>query len=89
MKVTVNIDCTPEEARDFLGLPDVIPLQETMMRELEERMRQSLAAMDPQEIIKTWMPATIQGLEQMQRFWGQLAGMATQGGGAPFDPTKK
>ena len=28
-----------------------------------------------------------QGLDQMQRFWGQLAGMATQGGTS--DPTKK
>jgi len=28
MKITMNIECTPEEARRFLGLPDVTGLQE-------------------------------------------------------------
>ena len=31
MKVTVDIDCTPEEARTFFGLPDVKPMQKAMM----------------------------------------------------------
>ena len=31
MKITVNVDCTPEEARSFLGLPDVQPLQAAVM----------------------------------------------------------
>ena len=26
MKVTVDVDCTPEEARRFLGLPDLTPV---------------------------------------------------------------
>jgi uncharacterized protein DUF6489 len=47
MKVTVNIDCTPEEARAFLGLPDVRPMQERLMRELEERLAANIRAMDP------------------------------------------
>ena len=32
MKVNVEIDCTPEEARAFFGLPDVAPLQEKLKR---------------------------------------------------------
>jgi len=88
MKVTIDIDCTPEEARAFMGLPDVRSLQEGMMREVEERMRQSLGAMDPEQIMKNWMPATIQGLEQLQRFWGQIAA-ASMSGGVPSDSTKK
>src|SRR5262245_27750208 len=27
MKITINIDCTPAEAREMLGLPDLQPLQ--------------------------------------------------------------
>ena len=73
MKVTINIDCTPEEARAFLGLPDVRPMQEAVMREVQARTMQSLQAMDPEQMMKTWVPATLQGLEQMQRFWTQLA----------------
>ncbi len=28
MKITVDIDCTPEEARAFFGLPNVQPMQD-------------------------------------------------------------
>src|SRR3546814_3772920 len=31
MKIHVDIDCTPEEARVFLGLPEVGPMQEDLM----------------------------------------------------------
>jgi len=73
MKFTVNVDCTPEEARSFLGLPDVKPMQEMMMEEVQERMRANLSAMDPETLFKTWMPAGISNMEQMQKmFWSQF-----------------
>ena len=37
MKVTVDIDCTPLEARQFFGLPDVQPMQQAVMAEMERR----------------------------------------------------
>jgi hypothetical protein len=79
MKVTVNIDCTPQEARTFFGLPDVEPMQQALMQQLQERMQQNLSAMDPESLMKTWLPMSIQSLEQLQKmFWGQ----ASTGGGA-------
>jgi len=75
MKVTIDIDCTPEEARTFLGLPDIKPIQEAMMGELEAKMRASLNSMDPESFVKTWMPMGMEGFEQIQKmFWGQLKG---------------
>ena len=74
MKVNVSIDCTPEEARTFLGLPDVQPMNEAMMQEMTQRLQQAMQAMDPDTILKTWMPASMQGWEQMQKlFWNQMA----------------
>jgi Family of unknown function (DUF6489) len=69
MKITMNIDCTPEEARAFLGLPDVRPMQEQLMRDLQERMSKALLAMDPETMMKTWLPATLKGFEQMQELF--------------------
>ncbi len=69
MKITVNVDCTPEEARAFLGLPDVRPLQEAVMRQMQERMTASLNAMDPETLLKTWAPMGLQNLEQIQKFF--------------------
>ena len=39
MKVTIEMDMTPQEARAFMGLPDVAPLQTKMLDEMQERMR--------------------------------------------------
>ncbi len=78
MKVTVNIECSPEEARAFMGLPDVQPLQDALMRELETRMRAHMQALAPENILSSWLPAGIQGMEQMQKmFWSQMQSIAS------------
>ena len=69
MKITVDVDCTPEEARAFLGLPDVKPMQEQLMRELQERMAANIRAMEPEAMLRTWLPATLKGFEQIQEMF--------------------
>ena len=83
MKVNVEVTCTSEEARAFFGLPDLKPMQDRIMGEIEERLKSSLDSMNPEQVFKTWLPASMQGVEQMQQmqqaFWQQLAGIATGG----------
>jgi len=80
MKIRLDIDCTPEEARAFFGLPDVQPMQARMMEMIQEKIEQGFAG-DPEALLKTWMPATVQGWDALQKmFWAQ-AGMG--------DPKKK
>jgi Family of unknown function (DUF6489) len=77
MKLKLDIDCTPEEARAFFGLPDVKPLQEALMPEIEERLRASLKAIDPEAMLKNWLPATLKGFEQLQEmFIAQMANLS-------------
>jgi hypothetical protein len=79
MKFTINVDCTPVEAREFIGLPDVAPMQERLLKEMEERMRDRIKNLDPEVLIRTWIPATIQNLGELQKvFWSQM-GMAQPG----------
>ena len=81
MKIRIDIDCTPDEARGFFGLPDVKPLQKKMLAELEQRMAASLQAMDPEALMKTWLPMGLQGFEELQKaFWGQAGGKPSAGG---------
>lgn len=84
MKVNVEVTCTPEEARAFFGLPDIKPMQDRIMGEIEERLKSSLNSMNPEQVFKTWLPASMQGVEQMQQmqqvFWQQLAGIASGSG---------
>ncbi|MGE5268625.1 MAG: DUF6489 family protein [Thiohalocapsa sp.] len=75
MKISLDVDCTPEELRAFFGLPDVQPMQEQLLKEVEERMRAGLKALDPETLLKIWMPAGLKGFEQLQEmFFSQMAG---------------
>ena len=65
MKIKIDIDCTPEEARACLGLPDVAPLQDAVMDRLREQLLANLAAMEPEALLKTWLPAGIESFERV------------------------
>jgi hypothetical protein len=69
----VNVDCTPDEARAFLGQPDLKPMQDELMQEMRNRLMAGMAAMDPAEMLRAWMPA-MAGFEQMQDFFTKMAG---------------
>lgn len=78
MKIRFDIDCTPEEARTFLGLPDVSGLQADVVAKLRERMMANIEAMDPETMLRTWMPAGAEGWDKMVKgFWEQM-GTATK-----------
>lgn len=83
MKVKFDIECTPQEARTFFGLPNVEPMQDALMKELEDRLKENIRGLDPEVMLKTWLPATIQGWGEVQKiFWEQM-------GMAPTDSTNK
>jgi hypothetical protein len=66
MKLKIDLDCSPAEARAFLGLPDVAPLQKKLLDEAQARMTEAMKTMDPQALLATWLPATLQGFEQLR-----------------------
>jgi len=74
MKVTMNIDCTPEEARAFFGLPDVQPIQRVMMEEMQAKMQKAATAMDPETFFKSLFPLQTDAFTDMQKaFWNQFS----------------
>lgn len=73
MKIHIDVECTPEEARTMFGLPDVKPMQAALMSQIEERMKKTLSAMEPEALFSMWLPAGIQSFEQWQKFlWSRL-----------------
>jgi len=79
MKISFDIDCTPEEARKFFGLPEVQPLQAALLKEVQERISANLKAMDAKALIESWLPAGLKGFEQWQQMvMAQMAGAAGQ-----------
>jgi hypothetical protein len=74
VKIHLDIDCTPAEARAFFGLPDVAPLQETVLRELQERMLKNVRLMDPEALFRAWMPFAAQGVEDLRKLFTSETG---------------
>jgi len=70
---------TPDEARRFLGLPDVSKAQDKMMAEIEKRMKAAIDVNDPEAMLRAWMPLGGQGFEQFQRFMFDSARRAASG----------
>jgi hypothetical protein len=55
MKRTIEVDCTPEEARRFMGLPDVSALNEHLVNEMKGRIDANMSMISPDELMKNWM----------------------------------
>ena len=78
MKITINIDCTPAEVRQYMGLPDVAPMQEAVLKEWQERMLANATALQPAEMIKAWFPMGIDSWLEMQKaFWTKMMSVGT------------
>lgn len=89
MKIRIDVECTPEEARRALGLPDVSELNRAFTEHIQSRMTQALSEMDADALLRTWLPSGSEGWRKMQEaFWSNLAGAAggrDTGGGKKED----
>lgn len=73
MKLNIEIDMTPEEARRVMGLPDLGPLQAVVLAEMEKRMHKALDAADPEAMVKAWVAPGIQGWEAFNRLFQEVS----------------
>lgn len=55
MKMTIEVDCTPEEARRFMGLPDVCGLNVHLVQEMTKRIDANVSMLQPEEFLRNWM----------------------------------
>ena len=67
MKMTIEVDCSPQEARAFLGLPDVSSLNEKLVEEMQSRMTTNMAMLSPDELMKNWTAFGVGAQEQFRK----------------------
>ena len=78
MKITVDVEATAQEMREFLGLPNVQPLQEEMLEIIRNNMQKGVSGFDALSLMKPLFPAQMQSMEMLQKaFWDAM----TQSGG--------
>lgn len=86
MKVTVELDCTPEEARRMMGLPDVGKLNETYVKELSKFLQGASSVEQLQNFTKIIAPMGEAGIKMFSSF---VSGAMGAGGGKSSTSKKK
>jgi len=68
MKVNFEIDCTPEEARRFLGLPDVSKANEVYVDAVARAMQGAGGVEQLEQLSKQLAPMGEMGMKLFQQF---------------------
>jgi uncharacterized protein DUF6489 len=75
MNVSFEIDCTPLEARQFFGLPDIMPMQAAVMDKLQQQMMSNIEKISPESLMQTWFTFDPKIAERFQDMFVAMAGL--------------
>ena len=78
MKVTVDVDCTPEEARRFLGLPDLSGVHEAYVAKMKAAVAEAGTPEAFSEMMKSWGPMNEAGMSMWRQMVEQMSGKAVR-----------
>lgn len=76
MKVSIDIDCTPEEARRFLGFPDLSAVHDAYVEKMKTAVAEG-AGTGPEalaEMMKAWGPMSEAGMGMWRQMLEQMGG---------------
>ena len=65
---------TPEEMRRLMGLPDVQPFHDELMKQLREQLQKGAEGYDPLTLFKPYMNSAVNSVEMFQRFMSGVMG---------------
>lgn len=74
MKISVDVDCTPEEARRFMGLPDMTAVHEAYLSRMRQAIEQGITPDAIQSVMQTWGPMGEAGFGMWRKLLDQMGG---------------
>lgn len=74
MKVTVDVDCTPEEARRFMGLPDLTPVHDAYVERMKKATTEAFTPDAAANLMKQWGPMNEAGMNMWKQMFDQMGG---------------
>ncbi|QGU33030.1 DUF6489 family protein [Thermochromatium tepidum] len=72
MKITVDVEITPEEMRKLFGLPDVEAFQRQLMEDIRERMQAGAEGYDPLKLFQPYLSGTLASWDYFQKLISSL-----------------
>lgn len=82
MKFTVNVECTPEEARSFLGLPDLSPIHEKYIETMMSAMDGVGSVEQMSNLVSAFSPMGDASMRMFQQMMDIGLGTASTGSGS-------
>jgi hypothetical protein len=82
MKISVEVEITPEEMRKLFGLPDVEAFQRQLMDDIRERMVSGAEGYDPIKLFQPYVAGTMASWDMFQKM---LSNATTLGAGGSSD----
>jgi len=80
MKVNVSVEATAQEMREFLGLPNVQPLHDDVLRVLRDNVQRGVINFEALSAFKPLLPTQFpllptqfHSMEMVQKFWEAIA----------------
>jgi hypothetical protein len=79
VKVTVDVDCTPAEARAFLGLPDVTPIQDKYVQTVLDSFDGAKSLDQMETLFKSFSPMGDAGVRLFKQMMDIGLGTTSKG----------
>ena len=73
MKVTVDVDCTPEEARRFMGLPDMSAVHDAYTDKMTKMIDEGITPDAVESMMRNWMPMGEAGMNLWRTMFDQMS----------------
>jgi len=67
MKISIDVDLTPDEFRKTLGLPDISELQKEVVEQFRKQMAAGAEGYDPMSLMKPYLSSGMNSMEAMQK----------------------
>jgi hypothetical protein len=79
MKITVDVDCTPEEARRFMGLPDMTAVHDAYVEKMKKTIEEGVTPDALETMMRNWMPMGEAGMNIWRTVIDQMGRAAGSG----------
>jgi Family of unknown function (DUF6489) len=79
MKFNIEVDCTPEEVRRLVGLPDLSEVHDAYLDRMKEAMTKGITPDMVEGMVRSWVPMGGAGVDFVKDMIGQFASGASGG----------
>lgn len=77
MKFNIEVDCTPEEVRRLVGLPDLTEVHDVYLDRMKEVMSKGMTPDMMESMVRSWVPGGAAGMDFVRDL---VKGMSTSTG---------